>query len=623
MLKQFSYLVFGALFISSSLCAQQLPVDRNTQKALAKGTRTHMGIPGKKYWQNTGDYLIDVKFDPETRKISGEEVIDYVNNSPDTLKTFLFKLYPNLYKANSARNTNIATADLSDGVRIETLTIDGKATDSTMRRITGTNMLVKGIAVLPGAHARVTAKFSYTLNKGSFNRTGQITDGSYFIAYFFPRIAVYDDVDGWNEYPYLGKEEFYNDYGNFKVNITVPGEYRVWATGDLKNTNEVYEPEFAGRIAKAELSDSVVDVITTEDIKAGNITKKNSTNTWKFEATNVTDFAFAVSANYVWKASSIMVDPKTKRRTRVDAVFNPDHKSYWPVVNYARKTVEQISYHFPGLPFPYPHITIVDGLDAMEYPMMVNNLPFEDDKDVVEFTAHEVFHTLFPFYVGTNETKYSFMDEGWATLTEFLFHPKIAPDVKLDYDMSPVNDFAGLAEDVPVMTPTAQLYGKARFADKDLKPALALYYLKEMLGEKVFLNAMREYITTWAGKHPTPYDFFNSINTTTGQNLNWYWKSWYFDKAIPDLAISGVLKQSKQYGLTIKRIGNAPVPVHITIIYADNTKTFINRTVAIWAKGAEALQINIPVNKRITKITLGGAYDADVDMGNNVWVSVN
>ncbi|RYF48420.1 MAG: peptidase, partial [Cytophagaceae bacterium] len=320
-----SLLVLTLLFIAIAqpVTAQQLPIDRNMEKAVANGTRSVKGVPGNTYWQNKGDYDIDVNFDPVSCRLSGTARIDYVNNSPDTLKMILFKLYPNLYKGSSMRNTQIATADLSSGVQINSLTLDDRAIDSTQWRINGTNMYLRGSSVLPRQRVRIQINFAYSLNKGSFNRTGRIADGAYFIAYFFPRIAVYDDVDGWNEYPYLGKEEFYNDYGNFKVRITVPGTYQVWSTGDLKNTAEVYEPAFAEKISQAERQDDVIDVITAEDLKRGRITKSQPTNSWQFEAINVTDFAFAVSNNYVWKAASLIVDPQTQRRTRVDAVYNP------------------------------------------------------------------------------------------------------------------------------------------------------------------------------------------------------------------------------------------------------------------------------------------------------------
>ena len=598
--------------------SQHLPLDRNTRQAYIKQTRALNGLPGKAYWQNRGDYRIDLNFDPETRIISGTVHIEYSNNSPDTLRNLVFKLYPNLYKGNAMRNSGIASADLGEGVKIADLVVTGQRIDSNDQVIRGTNMTVKGVQLLPYSQTSLSMRFSYTLNKGSFNRTGQIADGTYFIAYFFPRLTVYDDIDGWNQYAYLGKEEFYNDYGNFNVSVTIPGDYCVWATGDHTNRARIYQPTILARIKSAEENNGIVDIITTDDLNNRTILIDNKTNTWQFEAREVTDFAFAISRSYIWKSSSLVVDSISKRRTRVDAVYDPGHPVYAPVIDYARKTVAIISHSFPAIPFPYAHMTIVDGLDAMEYPMMVNNLPFEDPKDVVEFTAHEVFHSIFPFYVGTNETKHSFMDEGWATMTEFMFHSVIAPEVPLHYDLSPVNDFAGLAEDMPVMTPTAQLYGNARFADKDLKPALALWYLKDLLGEKKFAEATRYFIRAWAGKHPTPYDFFNCMNISANIDLNWYWQKWYFDKAIPDLAISNVSVKKGTCAITISNPGGTPVPVHLTVYCSNGEKKGISRNITAWRK-TDKLDFRIKTTSKVVKITLGDPYDADINPADNYW----
>lgn len=602
------------------LYGQHLPIDRKNQLAITNQTRSTTGIPGKKYWQNTAQYNIDVSFNPINREVAGTVKIDYINNSPNTLNKLVFKLYPNLYKGNSMRNVNISDNDLSDGVKIKTIKMGSEKVDNSKIKINGTNMSIEVDPILPVSKATVEIEYSYILNEGSFIRTGKITDNSFFIAYFFPRITVYDDIDGWNEYPYLGKEEFYNDFCDFNVRITVPGDFQVWATGELKNRTELFQQPFLDRIQQAETSDSIIDIIEEKDLKTGHITMDNPTNTWVFHAKKVSDFAFALSSSYIWKASSIVVDAKTNRRTKVNAVFTPQHATYIPVVEYARKTVELMSYQFPAIPFPYPQITIVDGRDAMEYPMMVNNLPFEDKKEMIQLTSHEVFHSLFPFYVGTNETKYSFMDEGWATMTEFMFLSDINPSLDPSYDLSSINNYAGMDEDMPIMTPTPQLYGKARFADKDLKPALSLYYLKEMLGDKLFLKAVKFYITTWAGKHPTPFDFFNCFNTAVGKDLNWFWKSWYFIKSVPDLKIRKVTNKGLNYTIEIASPGNAPMPIHLTLFYSDNSQVKINRNAGVWQNVMSTVHIPFKAKMKVVKIVLGEVLDVDINPLDNVWI---
>ncbi|MDP9076934.1 MAG: M1 family metallopeptidase [Bacteroidota bacterium] len=597
----------------------QLPLATNMLKAYQGQSRTATGTPGKSYWQNKADYTIKVSFDPLTCELKGSVGIDYTNDSPDTLNYLLFKLYPNLYQKSSPRAISVASADLTDGVKIGSISIEHHLLDSSKHVIRGTNMFVRGTKVLPHQKVHVDVAYSYTLNKGSFIRTGQIDSGAFFIAYFFPRIAVYDDIDGWNMYPYTGQYEFYNDYGHFNTEITVPGTYQVWATGSLNNQGEVYQPKFAALIDKAAKSDTVVNIVTEADLKAGNIIQDKKTNTWKFEADNVTDFAFGISNHYVWKSTSLIVDSATKRRTRVDAVFNPEHLTYQPIINYARKTVQIMSFQFPKVPYPYSHETVFDGPDEMEFPMMVDNNPFKNAKDAIELTAHEIFHTLFPFYVGVNETKYSFMDEGWATMAEFYLHPMIDSSVPVNYDISDVNNSAGTEQDVPVMTLTPQLAGAARFADKDLKPALGYLYLKEMLGDKLFLKAMHFYISNWEGKHPTPYDFFNCINTASGMNLNWFWRNWFFEKGVPDLAISSIAHGQGGYKIVVANIGGEVVPVHLTVYYTDGSTKLLGSSVACWAGGNKTTSLIFKADKPVLKIVLGTAYDADVNPDNNIW----
>jgi hypothetical protein len=620
MLNKLLITVFFLLFTFSTTPAQQLlPIATNMQKAYTANTRSKTGIPGKAYWQNKADYKIKVSFDPADRELKGTVGIDYTNNSPDTLNKVVFKLYPNLYQNSSPKAISIAAEDLTNGVRIEKISMNGQSPDSTKYTIRGTNMFVHVKKILPGAKVHFDVGYSYNLNKGSFIRTGQIDSGAFFVAYFFPRIGVYDDIDGWNLYPYTGQVEFYNDYGNFDVEITAPGDYQVWATGNLKNSRDLYRPKFEALIDKAGRSDSVVNIITESDVKNGHITANNKQNTWKFEADNVTDFAFGISNHYVWKSASLIVDPVTKRRVRVDAVYNPEHFTYQPIIDYARKTVKAMSYQFPKIPYPYPHETVFDGPDEMEFPMMVDNNPFKNKKDAIQLTAHEIFHTIFPFYVGTNETKYSFMDEGWATMAEFYLAPMIDSSVPVEYDMTDINTNSGIETDVPVMTLTPQLGGAARFTDKDQKPALGYFYIKEMLGDELFLKALHFYIDNWKGRHPTPYDFFNCINTASGVNLNWFWRNWFFEKGVPDLAIGKVTQYRQIYSVEVINKGGEAVPIHITIYFKDGTKLFLNSSIACWSGGSKTKILAFHTSKTVKKIILGKPYDADVDKTNNYW----
>jgi hypothetical protein len=607
-----------ALIYCLKIHAQSLPVARNYQQAYDKNTRTADGKPGTSYWQNSAVYNINVNFQPATRIISGNEEIVYTNNSPDTLNEIWFKLYPNLYKKGSPRDMHIDAADLTDGVRIENLSVDGNNENASKLHISGTNMWMNVAGLLPRRQIKFNITFSYQLNKTSHIRTGMVDDSSAFVAYFFPRIAVYDDIDGWNKLPYIGSQEMYNDFCDFNVNISVPENYIVCATGNLLNADEVYNAQIVQRISEAEKNEGITKVIDTTDLLNGNITAQNEINTWKFKADAVTDFVFATSNHYVWYASSLVVDSSTKRRTRVDAVFNPEHKDYFNVINHAGKTVEAMSYTFPAWPFPYPHETVFDGLDQMEYPMMVNDNPLENEEDEIELTDHEIFHTMFPFYMGINETKYGWMDEGWATIGEWLISPMIDTSIKDYYGMENYNHYASYDFDMPITTLSTQESGTNYFLNSYPKPAMGYLYIKDFLGDELFTKALHYYIQQWHGKHPMPLDFFNCMNTGSGKNLNWFWKKWFFDSGAPDLAISNAKQSGSKTTITVVMKGSKPVPIHLTVFYKDGSTQKLHETIGVW-ENATSTNITFTAAKAISKIVLGDVHDADINMHNNVF----
>jgi hypothetical protein len=604
------------IILKISVYAQtQLPIEPVFQNTYQKGTRNINGKQGKNYWQNTSKYNLKVDFNPVSRLLKGSMEVTYTNNSPDVLNEIWFKLYPNLYKKGVPRKSKIAESDQGEGVAISKILANGKVI--TDFKEDGTNMTVQVPAVLPGKSIKFAINYSYTLNKGSHMRTGQVDEGSHFVAYFFPRIAVYDDVDGWNKYPYTGAEEFYNDFDQFDAEVTVPGGYGVWATGDLKNPAEVFQKEIVARVAAAEKNDQVVDVITEQDLKDKKVTQTKPFNTFKFEAKNVTDFVFALSDHYLWKSSSLVVDPLTKRRTRVDAVFNPKHKDYYEVIDFARKTVEAMSYTFPKWPYPYNHETIFDGLDQMEYPMMVNDNPVDNRTDAITLTDHEIFHTMFPFYMGINETKYGWMDEGWATIGEWLISPMIDSTIVDEYGIQPTASTSGSKDDSPIMTFTPDLKGSASFTNPYPKPALGYLFIKDYLGDELFTKALHNYIKNWNGKHPMPYDFFNSMNEGSGKDLNWFWKRWFFDGGVTDMAIKSATKTDTGYAITIENKSSKPLPVDLTLTFDDGTTEKNHNTIGIWEKGESLVTINIKTNKKLTKVVMGSSHVPDKTKSDN------
>ena len=610
-------LLTALLVLSAPTLAQQiLPVPLNLQATYAKGTRSISGQPGPNYWQNTADYDLKVSFDPATRRLAGTVDITYVNNSPDSLRQIWFKLYPNYYKKGVARAAAIRPEDEGEGVQIQQLSINGQASDVAKLRIDGTNLPV-GLrkAIGPKQTARVTVAYSYTLNQGSHMRTGEIEPGADFVAYFFPRIAVYDDIDGWNRFAYNGSQEFYNDFATFRAAVTVPRNFVVWATGDLKNPDQVLTKKYAKRLRDADRKDGYTTIIGPDDLTRKDITAAQDQNTWLFEAQNVTDFVFATADHYVWQATSLVVDPATKRRTRVDAVYNPKHQDFAEVAQFGRRTVEAMSYTFPKWPFPYSHETVFDGLDQMEYPMMVNDNPLDKREDVITLTDHEIFHTMFPFYMGTNETKYGWMDEGWATIGEWLISPLIEPKMTDEYGVEPYARAAATEVDVPITTLSTQQTGTAFFLNSYPKPGLGYLYVKDLLGDELFTKALHTYIRNWNGKHPMPYDFFNSMNAGAGQNLDWFWQRWFFDGGYPDLALQSVTPQR----IVVEAKGTKPVPVDLLLTFADNTTQQIHRSVGVWQAGNRTVEVPVAGGKAIKRVVLGSTYVPDNNKVDNVW----
>lgn len=602
------------------LCAnaqQQLPVPATIQQAYTKGTRNPSGAPGARYWQNSADYDLKVDFDPSSRLLKGTVEIVYKNASPDTLKEIWFKLYPNLYKTGTPRVSKIAEKDLGEGVQIGSFSMDGKVVPAEKLQIEGTNMHLAISPVLPGATAKLKISYQYILNKGSHTRTGQVDDGAFFIAYFFPRIAVYDDVDGWNKYPYLGDAEFYNDFCSFKAAITVPEPYVLWATGDLVNSGSVFNPKIAERITRAGKVDSVVNIIDPEDLKSSTVTKKDGAHTWKFEAQQVTDFVFALSNHYLWKSSSLLVDPASGRRTRVDAVFNADHRDYEEVIDFARKSVYAMSYKFPKWPFPYAHETVFDGLDQMEYPMMVNDNPVGKREDAITLTDHEIFHTMFPFYMGINETKYGWMDEGWATIGEWLISPMIEPAMVDEYGISATAMSSGTKNDTPIMTFTPDLKGAGSFTNSYPKPGLGYLFVKDYLGDELFTKALHHYIELWHGKHPMPFDFFYSMNEGSGKNMDWFWKSWFFGEGETDLGLLSADKTSEGYAVKVENKSLKPLPVDLNLTFDDGSKEKLHNSIGVWEKGEHIISIPVKTSKKLKRVVIGSTYVPDKNDFNN------
>ncbi len=621
----FCFFVSSLLIFSETASSQQLFVNTNVQHAYEKETRSSKGKPGKNYWENHANYTIRVSFDPATQLLRGYETIVYENNSPDTLKKIIFRLYPDLYKKGVYRQSHIAKKDLNDGVQIESFKIGDEEINNFNDRPNAYRdnilLIIKpSKAILPRSKTNVEISWNYKVNTGSPVRTGMVDSTSYFIAYFFPRIAVYDDIDGWDSWSYNGTQEFYNDFGNFNVEINVPKKYIVWATGDRENSSDNFTENVLDKIKKASVSTDIIHVIDSTDYQKNDVLKNDATGNWKFSAKNVTDFAFALSDHYLWYASSVLVDSSTGRRTLAEAAFNPIHEDYFDVANQAHQTIFYTSHFYPHYPFPFSHETVFDGTDQMEYPMMVNDNPTPTHKDAVQLTTHEIFHSYFPFFMGINETQYAWMDEGWATIGESVISPKMGePEDEGIFSKTRFEKISGTDEDVPLITNTKDYGGAAYLANSYGKGGVCYYVLQNLLGDKLYFKALHQYMNDWRGKHPTPYDFFYSFNNASQQNLNWFWNRWFFGWQYPDLAIKKVERTANETKITIANKGGLPVPVYLTIIFKDGKKAIEKYTAEVWKDNNEkTFSISTPYSS-IAEIKLGNEFIPDKYDQNNVW----
>ena len=624
-MKNLFKIILAVVIISVQVSAQDnsLQIPLNFQKAYAKHTRSFDGKPGPDYWQNKSDYNIKAELNPDTSKLSGEETVIYYNDSPDTLKQIILRLYPDFYRRGNMRDMEIDKDALTDGMQIEKLIVDGSemkfdsGKGSPRREVT--NLFVPLLNPLPpNSKLKIAAQWYFTIPNKSQIRMGAYDSASFFVAYWYPQVAVYDDIDGWDILNYTGRTEMYNDFNNYDVEVSVPKGFLLWSTGVLQNPEKVYAKNILEKYNKAHQSNEIVNIVTKEDLANGT-TSVNKKLVYKIKAEYVPDFVFATSDHYLWDASELTVDKSTGREAFISAAYNKTTNDFSTVAEVARKSIESFSTRLPGVPYPYPCMTIFNGRGGMEFPMMCNNSAVKELWATVHLTSHEISHTYFPFYMGINERKYAWMDEGWATMLPFDFQTENAPG----YDPRSRNalsysEFAGYDNDLPLMTPSYELRDPAYRTASYRRPGAAYDFLQKFLGDDLFKKALHEYMKRWNGKHPTPYDFFFTFDNVTGEDLSWYWKPWFFENKYPDLAFADVETTSDKVNLTVLNIGGLPLPIIVTAYYGDGTnETVIDQTARIWKDGKNEISLSFSPKKKILFIQLGTSQIPDVNKLNN------
>jgi hypothetical protein len=614
-----------------------VPLSIAFQRAVQRGTRTASGRPGPRYWQQWSTYTLSVELDPVAKRVTGSGTIIYANRSPDALRTLAVHLYQNVYRPDALRNVE---TPVTGGIQLTRLTAQGQSlTEIAQGDSLDTGYWLDGTVawlrlprpLMPGNTAELTVDWSFPVPPEGGLREG--TDGEVFhLAYWYPQMAVYDDVDGWQVDRYMGNAEFYMGYGDYDVRITLPHGWLIGATGTLGNGAQVLAPDTRARLARALTSGDVVHVVSDSQRAPGMSTLRAAGGklTWHFTARNVRDFAWAASDKYLWDASLATAgDANGDGRpdtAMVHTLYRPIRRDWaWDQsARYARHSVEYLSRLL--WPYGYPQMTVIDGIEScggMEYPMITCIGGSRDTLSLYSVIVHEIGHMWFPMQVGSDEKRYAWQDEG---LTRFNQSLAMAEFFR-GYDrfaMSRGNYFTIVArgEEIELMRHgddyphASSAYSRATYD----KMSLNLIMLRALLGEETFVRAYREYGRRWIGKHPAPYDFWNTIEDVSGRDLDWFWRSWWFETWTLDQAIAGVRVEGDSASIEIEDRGWAPMPVRIAITRAGGVVERVEIPVDVWLTGATRATARVRAAPAIVSVEIDpeGAF-LDVDRSNQRW----
>lgn len=631
------------LFTCAVVSAQNLYMPRNVRGAYAAGFRSMDGTPGPKYFQNKSAHNIKINIAPPSPRVTGEQEIVYTNNAPMALPAIYLRYDINIRAPEGMRERPIDPATLTSAVVIDEFSEDGVV------RPYKSLLPYKGITfdvilltkpIPPGGSRKLTFKWHYDLGKHSGgDREGIVDPTTYYVAYFYPRIAVFEAANNWDTAFHMGSHEFFGEFNDYTLDVTVPKNFVVWATGELQNADAVLQPKYAERLKRSYASDEIIKIATEAEMKAGGVTAQNPTNTWRWTASNVPDVTFGLSDHYNWDASSIIVDKKTGRRTSAQAAYDTASKNFANMVKYIREALDFTSNDYPGVPYPYPKLTIFRGFADMEAPMMANDSAQTEDyksgdvtitsAEMQQYVAtHEILHTYFPFYMGINERRYSFMEEGWTTAFEYPFNVKLLGKNRADalfkeVRVSTWNKLAGAnpGADIPIMTPEDSMTGDVYATNKYGRAALGYLALRDMLGDAEFKKALHVFMDRWHGKHPLPWDMFYSFNDATGKNLNWFWKAAFFDWSYIDLAIGDVRAENGGTSVTLKNLGGYPAPSDLVVTFADGTTEKIHQGPEIWEGNKPETVARINQSKTVKSVVLDNGIYLDSNPKDNAWES--
>jgi len=606
--KKYWILILIIFIINTGIAypqADDFYIPRDIKAAYTRGSRSYDGNPGTEYFQNQVDYIIDASFDPITRKLEGSELIVFHNNSKRTLRNILIRNYMDVYKKGAIRGRSIDPFDVGNEVILHRMRINGEEiyfenSDDIMNN--SETDIVLNCLTNSGDSSIIEISWSLFIPQRTHERFGAVDESSFFIAYWFPQIAVFDDINGWDTFAFNNLSEMYTEFGNYQVNLTLPQDFVVWATGELQNSEEVLEAEYYDKFMRSKESDTVIHIISADDLKNNRPITQKGSNTWIFKANQVSDFAFGTSDHFLWDASRLILDEE--KNVHIHTAYLQSSEHFYEVPQITPWVIKTLSEEIVGYPFPFPSMTVFNGLDGMEFPMIVNDTEMEDRAGTYFITAHEVAHSYLPFLAGTNQKRHGWMDEGLTTLLGVEAHTLVEEDFNFrEIYLEWYPFFAGTQEDIPSIVNSVYLPDIVFQQHEYVRSSLAFWTLKDILGDELFKSAMQEFIKRWAFKHPTPYDLFFTFNDHCGENLNWFFQSWFLSFEYPDLAISNVKLINNEWFIELKNIGGMPFPSKLQLEYSDNDTQVINIDARVW-KDKRTHLIKIPGNKDIKDFVL-------------------
>lgn len=605
--------------------------------------RSANGAPGVKYWQNRVDYNITAELDETKNTVSGTVTITYKNNSPDKLPYLWLQLDQNTFKESSrgyaitpARSRYGAQGEkFNGGYKISGITVSQKAAAVKFTSLVeDTRMQIRLDQPMAPNGDIITIKmnYSYVLPKEGSDRTGHLTtkNGEIFaIAQWFPRMCVYDDVIGWNTLPYWGGGEFYCEFGDINFAITSPASHIVVGSGELLNPQEVFTAEQLKRWNAAKLSDATVHIRSEAEVTDPKSRPAKDKLTWKFKITNARDAAWASSKSFVLDAARINL-PSGKKSLAVSAqpVESNGMDSYGRGVEYVKASIEYYSKTWFEYPYPMA-VNVATNIGGMEYPGIVFCGWTAKKGSAWGVIDHEFGHTWFPMIVGSNERKYGWMDEGFNTFinggsTKNFNNGEYAPKNPTDMNRNGRNAIGNPRTENIMLMPDGMAEGNIG-TNLYSKPGWGLNILRDqILGPDRFDYAFKQYIKNWAYKHPTPFDFFRSMENGAGEDLSWFWRSWFLNNWKMDQGI-GEVKEVKTdgnltgYTIQIRNLEKMPMPIILKITTKSGKTQSVKVPVDVWMKNTQWL-VRFPTTEEISEIVLDpDKVLPDSNPDNNKW----